>query len=142
MLPTFFGDSHQPALSNVFAYRRQFVLGPRKNPIMAGWCTWNIGKGLILQTHPDLPCVQKCVLNKKVTALGYIIDSGRRELNTEAIVSSIIQQVKQLYDLFVLTNSLSGRWILIFESEKTLYCFRMPAAYVLWSTRPLISGVD
>jgi hypothetical protein len=119
---TVFGRSHQ--LSNVFAYRRQFVLGPRKNPSMAGWCTWNLGKGLVLQTHPDLPCVQRWGLNKKITLLGSIIDSNRPELSNEAIITTIVEQVDQLDDLFVWTNSLSGRWILIFEDKNEFVLFQ------------------
>ena len=135
MLPTFLGWSHQPALSNVFAYRRQFVLGPR-HPGMEGWCTWNLANGLVLQTHPDLPCVQKSGRTKNITLLGYIIDPNRPELNDDAIVSSIIEQVNQLDDLFVLTDSLGGRWIIIFEHGNELVLFQdacglRPVVYTL-----------
>lgn len=123
MSPTVSGRSDQSLPSNVFAYRRQFVVGPR-HPSVEGWCTWKLAKGLVLQTHPDLPCVQKAGRNKNITLLGFIIDPNRPELSDEAIVTSIIEQINHFEDLFACTSSLSGRWILIFEDESEFVLFQ------------------
>jgi hypothetical protein len=101
-------ESAEPLL-----YSRQFLLStdarhalPNHQGIMLAW-------RYHLSVHKDLELTHLKKEIKSLTLLGFMLDPERPEVTNEQILLSLIEDFIQCRDLFLLTETLGGRWVLI-----------------------------
>jgi hypothetical protein len=104
-------------------YRRQFLLGPRIDPRLAGWHRTELDHGLVLQTHPDLSCIQATRNHRTITLLGFAIAPGHPEWSHREILDWLLGSAVELSDVLARTDELAGRWAMIVEDDERVVLF-------------------
>lgn len=104
-------------------FRRQFVLGPRFVERLKAWETLKIRDSLFLTVHPDLQVLQTVHDDRTLTLLGYILDPYNPKANDTDVIDRLLRQSETSKDIFQHTNSLGGRWILIFDDGEDVVLF-------------------
>ena len=98
-------------------YARQFLVGPRRDPRLASWPGLELGRGLVLQHHPLLPCVRTSCGDRWLTMLGFAVDAAAPASTTEDIAARLIAVPRSPDELFAEFDALSGRWVAIYEDS-------------------------
>jgi hypothetical protein len=102
-------------LMHHLAHARQFLLGPRADNRLEGWVRWELGGGLLLQTHLLLPCVQRELGERRLTLLGFALVAAQPGWAQTEIVDHLLARAGSLAELLSATEELSGRWVVIYE---------------------------
>ena len=110
-------------------FRRQFLLGPDTFSPTSHWKNLSLGQDLFLSVHPDLDVVTCSTPEGSVTLLGFVIDPFNPSSTSEEIIQILAQQAANLSDLLVRCESLSGRWVLIYQYQKEIYVFTDPCGF-------------
>lgn len=109
---------------STYRYRRQFVLGPRFIDHLPGWQQHRLFSSFCLTSHPDLTVTHAQQGNKELWLIGYILDPARPERTDADILQHLLQQSgPSVTSIFGQTNTLSGRWILIFRDQGHTFLF-------------------
>lgn len=111
---------------NRLKFRRQFAIGSTP---FHGFDQWNkavISNRYYLTVHPDLELTQIRLEGRELILIGYIIDPFHPKWGNSQILSNLLQKSKNKEMLFKEIESLSGRWVLIFNSGDEIILFNDP----------------
>ena len=97
--------------------RRQFALGPEFFDF-EGWVRNEISEELRLTVHPDLPLLTAGKDATVLVLMGYMIDPYAPEKTDREILEGILADFSGLEDLITRIERLSGRFVLIAQSEQ------------------------
>ncbi len=104
-------------------YRRQFILAPHYINKFKNWQKANINNKYFLTVHPDLQLLQIKDNQKSLTLLGFILDPYNIDATDKDIIEDLLKKCKSTKDIFEHTNSMGGRWILIFNNNDDIILF-------------------
>lgn len=111
---------------NRLKFRRQFAFGSTP---FHGFDEWNktvISNGYYLTVHPDLELTQIRLEGRELILIGYIIDPFHPKWGNSQILLNLLQKSTNKKVLFKETESLSGRWVLIFTHNDESVLFNDP----------------
>jgi len=117
--------------------RRQYLLGPRRAPLVSGWRTVAIGPDLLLEAHPDLQVTQAMTGDRRLTLLGFIVDPTAPGRSDIEILEGLADDVR-IDAPAVGTARFGGRWVLIVEAGGHTVLLADPAG--LRQTYHAVSG--
>lgn len=98
------------------SYRRQFVIGSEFVDRL-GWIKTVVAKNLFLSSHPDIQVTQIEEGNIQLTLIGFFIDPYNPSDSNEQILKRIAFQSESFDDVILNTETLGGRWALIFKNK-------------------------
>ncbi len=98
------------------ARRRQFLLGPRRLPLVRGWRTVEVGDDLLLEAHPDLKVTQAHTGDRHLTLLGFIVDPTDPARSDDEILAGLAADI-QMDALGASTDRFGGRWALLADID-------------------------
>lgn len=107
-------------------FRRQFILSSVALDSFSSWKKVQIGKDFFLEAHPDLEITQEKYGDNELTLLGYFIDPYSPDRSNKEILLNLLQNQKGMDSLFEQTSKLSGRWIIISNSNTETIIFNDP----------------
>ena len=108
------------------AFRRQFVLAPRKLDKFNHWNSKSVAGKWVIHAHPDLGLTQVRQATMELTLLGYCIDPDRPDLTDAEICTALLAGVASVDDLIQKTYRLAGRWVLVFCNGDDVFAFTDP----------------
>ena len=118
-------------------YARQFLLGPRRDPRLAGWASLELGRGLVLQHHAYLPCARQERDGRRVTLLGFVVDAADPAATTDAILARLLAGTRSADELLARIEPLSGRWVAVYEdAERSILAHDAVGLRTVVHTRP------
>ena len=94
-------------------FRRQFLLSSDASHALPNHHGITLAGCYHLSVHKDLELTHLKNESKSLTLLGFMLDPERPEASNEQILLRLIEDFSQCRDLFVLTETLGGRWVLI-----------------------------
>ncbi|HEY6104322.1 MAG TPA: hypothetical protein VI007_13970, partial [bacterium] len=104
-------------------YRSQFVLGPRFVEDLPAWSRVELGHGLRLSAHPDLPVTRVVDGPRAITLLGYMLDPFQPAATDADLVRDLLATLAAAGDLVEQTGRYGGRWILIVDDGSSRRLF-------------------
>ena len=104
-------------------YCKQFILGPGFIDVAPGWRHLDLGYDLKLSVHPELEVEQIANANKKLTAIGNLLDSLAPGKSNRDILSELIVGADDIDALTRATGHYGGRWILMASFGDNKYIF-------------------
>jgi hypothetical protein len=107
-------------------YRRQFILGPRFVERHNTWKRHAFAEGLCLTAHPDLPVTVAENGDRKLLLLGYMLDPYHPDQDDAAILHGILDETVRPTDIFQGTETLGGRWVLIYADPDETWLMHDP----------------
>lgn len=107
-------------------FRRQFVITKRSNKINS-WKITNLFDDYKLYTHPDLNIVDISIGGKRAIVLGFFVDPDNINYSDYDILKDMLEKSYDFSDFQQKSISLTGRWILIYISDKEKKIFNDPA---------------
>ena len=109
-------------------YRRQFLFAPRKIEDFPhpDWTDVCVGESNRLYAHPDLPITQVAEGSMRLTLIGYMVDANETFSDDTQILRWILRKVIRENDIFEVTASIGGRWILIVDRPDGFFLFHDP----------------
>jgi hypothetical protein len=110
-------------------FRRQFLLGTSAFSPTAHWKNLPLDQHLFLSVHPDLDVVSYSTHKGSVTLLGFVIDPFNPSSTSEEIIQILAEKTSNLSDLLVQCESLSGRWVLIYQYHGEIIIFTDPCGF-------------
>lgn len=108
-------------------YRRQFILGPRYLDKFSHWRKRKIDNDLFLSVHPDLELNYVSNKNISLILLGFLLDPYNPEHSNIDILNGLIKDCSTFQGIVRGTNSLGGRWIIIYKDNESVKMFHDPA---------------
>ena len=124
------GNKLLPELDlNRLRFRRQFILGPRAFLPNTWWSCTPLQHNFVLSTHCDLPLYQEKNGKIFVTLLGLAFDPDNPEFDETKILAQLVSTSDNLQSLIRNTETLSGRWVIIFQDSDTTYLFSDPFGF-------------
>jgi hypothetical protein len=94
-------------------FRRQFLLGPAALADVPGWRAVEVGGGLRLVAHPDLPVTRVASGERCLVLLGFLLDPDRPEATDAELLAGLLERSGEAGDLWPATHRLGGRWALV-----------------------------
>ena len=107
-------------------FRRQYILGPRFIDQFTGWNKIKAGDTAYVTVHPDLPVTQVSHNQAILTVLGFLFDPYHPVADNHVIAQQLVQQAVDFSDIIRNTESLSGRWVILYSNGNELNCFHDP----------------
>lgn len=105
-------------------HRRQFILAPVIKAELPGWKAISVAAGRFAgRVHPDLPVAQAARDGLELTLLGYVIDPDAPGAGDGQVLERLLAGAASVPDLFRLTASLAGRWVLIAAAGESVQVF-------------------
>lgn len=101
-------------------YRRQFLLAPGFASDLPDWKRSQIHDSLFITYHPELPLHQVTNNGKTITLLGYILDPYHPKFSDLDILNDMVKRLEKIDDIFCLTYSMGGRWVLIVQDKEEI----------------------
>ena len=140
MLNKLSNPEHKTKMLNLL-YCRQFILGPHFVDVAPGWRHIEIDPNLKLSIHPEVDVEQTAHANRKLVAIGFMLDSVTPEKTTREILSELINKADNIDALTKATGPYGGRWILIASFGDKKYLFNDPTGLrQVFFTDPAITG--
>lgn len=106
--------------------RRQYILAPQKNAGFNSWKHIDLNNSYHLFVHPELNLSIKTNNNLRIILLGNIFDYKNQKFSNDNILNSLFTD--DFNHLLRLTDSYSGRYIIIFIRDKDFKIFHDPSA--------------
>lgn len=94
-------------------FRRQFLLSTEASHVLPNSNSVLVAGRYHLSAHKDLELTHIQGEEKSLTLLGFMLDPDLSEATNEQILRRLIEATAQCRDLFILTETLGGRWALI-----------------------------
>ena len=118
-------------------FRRQFVITKRANKLES-WKETKLFDDYKLYTHPDLNIVDISMADKRAILLGFFVDPNHIDYDDYDILKDMLGKSDNFADLQQKSISLTGRWILIYISDKEKKIFNDPATsrHIYYSSGP------
>ena len=107
-------------------YRRQFVLGPRAFHPTEQWKTFGVGGGLTLSTHPDLEVCTCEAGGALLVLIGCALDPTHPQRDSAQVLRAIADSGGTIAKVIEATESLSGRWVLLYRDSTDFVLFNDP----------------
>ena len=116
-------------------FRRQFVITKRANKLKS-WKESNLFDEYNLYTHPDLNVIDIRIDDKRAILLGFFVDPDHINYSDYNILKTMLEKSNNFSDFQKKSLSLTGRWILIFLSDREKKIFSDPATsrHIYYST--------
>ena len=109
---------------NDLFHARQFLLGPRPDPRLSSWQRLDLRHGLVLQTHPNLECMQRQRGDRSLTLIGFALTLEKPAQRHPEMLDALLEGAGSLEALLAASDGLSGRWILILEDAQRSVLFQ------------------
>jgi hypothetical protein len=109
-------------MANPLLFRRQFLLGDRPLPI-ENWQHHTLHKQWVITAHPDLNIVISAKSSSILALIGYMLDAENPGYTDEQILKNIHYAHETIDSLVQKTQSLSGRWILLYVDADSAFIF-------------------
>lgn len=118
-------------------FRRQFVITKRANKLES-WKETKLFDDYKLYTHPDLNIVEISMADKRAILLGFFVDPDNINYTDYDILKDMLEKSDNFTDFQQKSISLTGRWILIYISDKEKKIFNDPAIsrHIYYSSGP------
>ena len=94
-------------------FRRQFLLSTDARHALSNSNAVDIAGRYHLSAHKELELTHVQFENKSLTLLGFMLDPDRPEDTNEQTLRRLIEATAECRDLFISTETLGGRWVLI-----------------------------
>lgn len=94
-------------------FRRQFLLSTEASHALPNSNAVIVAERYHLTAHKDLELTHVQSKKTSLTLLGFILDPDRPEASNAQILEHLVEATTQCQDLFALTETLGGRWVLI-----------------------------
>lgn len=106
-------------------FRRQFILGPRPagSPAVAGWQNQDLGGGLHLSAHPELPVTCAASGAVRLAVLGEILDPRQPALSNRDLATLLTSGLGSPADFEARILALGGRWVAILSIGGCRYVY-------------------
>lgn len=101
----------------------QFVIGPATSSTPAGWSLTPLGDGLQLRAHPRLQVTRVEEDGRFLVGCGYCLDPRQPAATDEEILTRLLRESRTFEQLARRTDSLGGRWVLIFHDGQAATLF-------------------
>lgn len=105
---------------------------------MKSWKETKLFDDYKLYTHPDLNIVDISIADKRAILLGFFVDPDNINYSDYDILKDILGKSDNFADFQQKSISLTGRWILIYISDKEKKIFNDPATsrHIYYSRGP------
>ncbi|TKK70336.1 hypothetical protein FC093_06210 [Ilyomonas limi] len=110
-------------MENIFLYRRQFILSSQPEFCFDGWKNTKLDSTFYLSAHPDLEVTQSSFNETQLTLLGFFVDPFAPMKSNQEILNDIVKESSSFNDVVNKTESLGGRWIIIYYDQLSLRIF-------------------
>ena len=110
-------------------FRRQFIISDSIFKLVDGWVITPLLHNLILSSHPDLQVESMFWSTSSLTFIGSIIDPRYPSLKMKDLLENIEKTNLSINDLIVQTYPFSGRWVIVYQDEKSTYTFTDPCGF-------------
>lgn len=110
-------------------FRRQFLLGPSPFKPTENWTCYSLFHDLFLSIHPEIEVVFESKDVRFVALVGFAVDSLFPQRTMVDIVRTLINCSYSIGEIIKFTDSLAGRWLVIFQNQKGTYLFTDPCGF-------------
>lgn len=115
--------------SDLFLFRRQFVLCPSRKQLFPDWKHYDLPDGSSLSVHPDLPFTAMKRNGDYIALLGYILDPFNIYRDDKHIVREMLEKCRTHKDVFKYVMTTGGRYVLIVKLNGKRISFSDPAGF-------------
>ncbi len=110
-------------------FRRQFLLSPLQFNPTGLWNCSSLKHSLVLSVHPDLDIYTESQGKVSATLVGFAVDPLFPQKTMRDIARTMASEASNIDEAIHLTNSLAGRWVVIFQDQKGTYLFTDPCGF-------------
>jgi len=121
-LPELFGNLTPGNQYAAWLRRRQFIIVPSCIKY-SGWPKYLCNSNVTVYVHPDLAVYRVRRKRWNGLLLGYAIDPDQPELTDEEVLKCLISRAETFGRLIRYINNLTGRFVLVLDSEEEAYLF-------------------
>src|SRR4051812_36251115 len=133
-------------MTNQLVFKRQFILSSSSEFSFGEWNNFKLDSSSYLSVHPELEVNQSSCNDIHLTLLGFVIDPFAPDKSNKQILEGIVRGAKGFDDVVANTNSLAGRWIILYQDTNSFRIFHDPCGlrrvYYFRNQNSFVCGSD